>query len=175
MFEKMFKLKSLSKETKEVVVGLSSLLVIIFILLGFYNKGSSINNLKSDHYFVLAHFNKTDGIIAGDIVRMAGIPVGRVSEITLDDHFAVNLKIILAKNIKLPEDSSAAIHTSGFFGKKYIEIVPGGSYENIPEGGVILYTQDTILIEDLLNRIISIGRNLRGLSEENEMENYHES
>ena len=161
-------LKLLSKENKEALVGIVFLLSGFLWLLFFYNNGSKAGNVAKDSYIVNAHFNKADGILVGDDVRVAGLPVGKVSSITLNQNFGVSVKIILPKYIKLPEDSSASIHTSGFFGRKYIEIDVGGMEENIADNGTIIYTQDSMLIEDLLDRIIAIGRSLRGISSDNQ-------
>ena len=60
--------------------------------------------------------------------------------------------------IKIPDDSSASIVSSGLMGPKYIEIEAGGSEDYIPAGGEFSYTQDAMVIEELLDRIVSIGK-----------------
>ena len=43
-------------------------------------------------------------------------------------------------------------------GNKYIEIEPGGSEEYIENEGEFSYTQDAIVLEELIDRIISLGK-----------------
>ena len=60
--------------------------------------------------------------------------------------------------IELPDDSSASIVSSGLMGPKYIEIEPGGSMDMLPKGGEFAYTQDAMVLEELLDRIVGIGK-----------------
>ena len=62
------------------------------------------------------------------------------------------------ENVQLPDDSSASIVSSGLMGPKYIEIEPGGSFDMIAPGGEFSYTQDAMVIEELLDRIVGIGK-----------------
>ena len=60
--------------------------------------------------------------------------------------------------VNIPDDSSASIVSSGVMGNKYIEIEPGGSEEYIENNGEFFYTQDAIVLEELVDRIISLGK-----------------
>ena len=60
--------------------------------------------------------------------------------------------------IELPVDSSAAIHTDGLFGSKFVVIDPGGDLAILEDGDEIQYTQDAVIVEDLLDLIISEGK-----------------
>ena len=64
----------------------------------------------------------------------------------------------IKENYQVPRDSSASIVSSGIMGDKYIEIEPGGSEEMLAEGGEFAYTQDAMVIEELIERIIGIGK-----------------
>ncbi|MGD9638444.1 MAG: MlaD family protein [Alphaproteobacteria bacterium] len=155
--------KSISKENRELIVGSLTLAVSLAVILLFPKGTAKFKNIHSQNYVISAHFNKTDGILAGDKVRVAGLDIGKIVAINLNDNYGVDVKISLPSYIQMPEDSSASIHTNGLLGKKYISIEPGGMYEMIPDGGAITYTQDAMLVEDLLDKIIAIGRSLRGL------------
>ena len=43
-------------------------------------------------------------------------------------------------------------------GSKYIEIEPGGSEDMLSPGDEFAYTQDAMVIEELLDRIVGIGK-----------------
>ena len=43
-------------------------------------------------------------------------------------------------------------------GNKYIEIEPGGSPDYLAPGGEFAYTQDAMVLEELIDRIIGIGK-----------------
>ena len=89
---------------------------------------------------------------------MAGMNVGKVVDARLDDHFKAILTMEIRDGIHIPDDSSASIVSSGLVGSKYIEIEPGGSEDMIAPGGEFSYTQDAMVIEELLDRIVGIGK-----------------
>lgn len=147
------------EETKYLKVGMYVALVIL-IVAAFYvaNKDTLSHKDSGTYYTVNARFNRTDGLLVGDKVRMAGMDVGRVIGAKLDDHFKAILTLDIQDGIKVPDDSSASIVSSSLMGPKYIEIEPGGSEEYLPKGGEFSYTQDAMVLEELLDRIVSIGK-----------------
>lgn len=106
-------------------------------------------------YPLKAVFQRTDGLAVGAQVRLAGIPVGQVVEQVLDDRYRAHVTLAIDSGLELPEDSSAVIETDGLLGGKYIELQPGAAEEMLGPGGRIEYTQDAVVIEDLLARIVA--------------------
>lgn len=150
------------EEAKHLKVGIYTALIIALIS-GIYiaNKNSLAHKEDGKYYTVDARFNRTDGLLVGDQVRMAGVDIGRVMNAKLDEHFKAILTLDIKEGILIPDDSSASIVSSGLMGKKYIEIEPGGSLDYIPHGGEFSYTQDAMVLEELMDRIISIGKSNR--------------
>lgn len=155
-------------ETKNLKVGLSVFALILaafFVIL--YSRNEISHKDGGKYYQVYARFNRTDGLLVGDLVRVAGMDVGRVVDAKLDDNFKAILSLEIKEGVNIPDDSSAAIVSSGIMGKKYIEIEPGGSEDIIEEGGEFSYTQDAMVIEELIERIIGIGKAKRQSKKEN--------
>ncbi len=150
------------EEAKDLKVGIYAALIIMLIA-SFYviNKESLAHKEDGKYYTVDARFNRTDGLLVGDEVRMAGVNIGRVVNAKLDEHFKAILTLDIKDSIQIPDDSSASIVSSSIMGKKYIEIEPGGSMDFIPQGGEFAYTQDAMVLEELLDRIIGIGKSNR--------------
>lgn len=121
-------------------------------------KDSLSHKNDGTYYTVDARFNRTDGLLVGDRVRMAGMDIGRVVNAKLDDNFKAIMTLDIKDGINIPDDSSASIVSSGLMGAKYIEIEPGGSMDFIPKGGEFSYTQDAMVLEELLDRIVSMGK-----------------
>ena len=67
----------------------------------------------------------------------------------------------ISEKYKIPDDSSASIVSFGLIGGKYVEIEVGGSEDFIPRDGNVSYTQDAMVLEELLDRIISMGKSRR--------------
>ena len=146
------------EEFKDLIIGFVVIIAAV-ILTAVYKWQSTVwANAEATDYPVYATFNRTDGLEVGDKVRMAGINIGYVADSVLDDNFRATLTLMIKSNIAIPDDSSAAIVSSGIMGNKYIEIEAGGSEDFITENGEFEYTQDAMVIEELVDRIISLGK-----------------
>ncbi len=104
-------------------------------------------------YEIYALFSNTGGIKTGSTVVLAGVEVGRVKSISLENYQA-KITLLLQPEVKIQEDAIASIKTKGLVGEKYIEITPGGSNEFIPPGGRIRETQPPVDLEDLISKIL---------------------
>lgn len=115
--------------------------------------------LRGDTGFVLeAEFNRADGLSVGSPVRLAGIDVGSVTDQTLTGSFNAVVRLRIDRDVALPTDTAAVIATDGLFGGKFIELIPGGALDMLEPGDLIEFTQDSLVIEDLLDRILDMAR-----------------
>jgi phospholipid/cholesterol/gamma-HCH transport system substrate-binding protein len=146
------------EELKDFVIGLIVIFMTAVTVLVYKWQSSVWADADDTDYAVYATFNRTDGLDIGSKVRMAGVDVGYVEDSVLDEDFRATLTLKIKAGINIPDDSSAAIISSGFMGTKYVEIDAGGSEDFIAEGGEFEYTQDAMVIEELVDRIISLGK-----------------
>lgn len=107
-------------------------------------------------YELTASFRSVEGISAGTDVRLAGVKIGTVSDISLNpETFRGDTTIALEKGVVIPDDSAAVIASEGLLGGNFVEIVPGGSLENYPEGAEILDTQGAVSLISLLLKFVT--------------------
>ena len=66
---------------------------------------------------------------------------------------------------ELPLDTSAAIHTDGLFGSKFVVLEPGAEEDVLQSGDEFTYTQDAVVVSDLLDLIIAEGKAARAKRE----------
>jgi phospholipid/cholesterol/gamma-HCH transport system substrate-binding protein len=104
-------------------------------------------------YEVYALFSNSGGLKAGSAIVIAGVDVGRVKSIGLENYQA-RVVLYLPENVKLQEDAIASIKTRGLIGEKYIEITPGGSGKIIGPGSRIRETQPAIDLEELISKFV---------------------
>ena len=104
-------------------------------------------------YEIHAIFSNSGGLKSGSSVVIAGVEVGRVKRVVLDDYQA-KIFLNLPLNLKIQEDAIASIKTKGLIGEKYVEITPGGADELIKPGGRIRDTQSAIDIEELISNYV---------------------
>ena len=113
-------------------------------------------------YLLTARFSRADGIAVGSDVRLSGISVGKVVGQQLAPDFRAIATLRIASNVLLTVDTAAAIHTDGLLGAKYIELKPGGDEAVLKPGQEISYTQDAMVLEELLDLIIQQAKAKRG-------------
>ncbi|WP_242410713.1 outer membrane lipid asymmetry maintenance protein MlaD [Magnetospirillum gryphiswaldense] len=147
--------------SRDTVTGAIVVAVAALALVLVYVKDASKAG-QIEGYSVTARFNRLDGISIGSPVRLSGVKIGSVVEETLDPEFRAVTRLQIAENVALPADSTAVIRTDGLLGAKYIEIGPGGDDRPLQDGDSIIYTQDSMVIEDLMELIIEQGKGKRG-------------
>jgi phospholipid/cholesterol/gamma-HCH transport system substrate-binding protein len=143
---------------KEVVVGGIVFAAFAVIVLFSFAARDMAARATETGYALTATFNRIDGLAVGSAVRLGGVQIGAVKELRLDEHFRAVAVLRMDSEIGLPADTSIAIHTDGLFGTKYLELEPGGDPETFKDGDSIQFTQDALLVGDLLDLIIAQGR-----------------
>jgi len=152
----MFRLQSATKDFF-YGIGLLGIGVITFISVAAIQH-SRVSDMANSGFIVHASFGRTDGLHIGDNVRIAGVNVGKIIDANLDNKYRVDLTLRLEKNYQIPEDSSAAIESDSILGAKYIDISLGAEDTPLDNGGHILYTQDAMVIEELIDMVISYAK-----------------
>jgi phospholipid/cholesterol/gamma-HCH transport system substrate-binding protein len=148
-------------EVREVLVGAVALVALLGIIFLSYRANRESARIPAAGLRVSATFNRVTGIAAGSSVQVAGIPVGAVESITLLPDYRAKVTMRIEPDLALPKDTSAAIHTDGLFGGKFLVLDPGGDENVLKDGSTIVFTQDAVVISDLLDLIIAEGRAAR--------------
>lgn len=142
----------MKKVNLELSVGL--FMIVGIICLGYLSiRLGKMEVLGGKGYEVQAVFSNSGGLKSGSSVVIAGVDVGRVKRIMLDDyqaHVVMNLPL----DVKVQEDAMASIKTKGLIGEKYIEITPGGSEKTIQPGGRIRDTQSAVDLEQMISSFV---------------------
>jgi len=139
-------------------IGIGAAVVLFgFALLFWFHSDSDVGKAL-DGYPLHASYHRSDGLSEGADVRLAGIKAGYVSHMDIDKSFQAHVTLQLQDGIKVPSDSAAVIHTDGLFGGKYIELEPGGALDYLESGDTISFTQDSLVVEDLLERLTAIAK-----------------
>lgn len=150
--------------TRDIIIG-AVVVAGAALLFGLvYVQNDLRRKAMPDGYQVVANFNRLDGVAVGTPVRLSGVKIGSVTNEVLDQDFRAVTTLHIDKGVPLPVDSSAVIRTDGLLGSKYIELGPGGDDKMLKDGDVIRYTQDSMVIEDLLELIIERGKEKRGFA-----------
>lgn len=134
----------------ELTVGL--FIIAGIICLGYLSiKLGKMEVVGGKGYEIYAIFSNIGGLRTGSSIEIAGVDVGRVKSITLDNYQA-HVVLDLPWSVKIQEDAIALVKTKGLIGERYIEITPGGSEKIIQPGGRIRETQPAVDLEELISK-----------------------
>jgi phospholipid/cholesterol/gamma-HCH transport system substrate-binding protein len=138
------------KVSKEFYIGAVVILSIAILFTGInYLKG--INLFKDQNRF-FAVYDNVDLLTASNPIVLNGFKIGLVEEVILHPDGSGKLlvsMIISDKNLKIPADTRAKIHTSDFFGSKAIKFELGESQDFALPGD----TLESAIEEDLTTAI----------------------
>jgi len=139
-------------------------MVGIFVLIGLLCVGyltiklGKMEIFGQKGYTITAQFASIAGLRNGANVEIAGVSVGRVTNIYIDvETYMAQVDMRIDENILLSEDTMAAVKTSGLIGDKYIGLEPGGADELLINGSLIIDTESTIDIESLISKFVFGG------------------
>lgn len=97
---------------------------------------------------VKAVFDSASGVINNAVVMVAGVEVGHVKSISLEDSKAV-LDITLNENIKVSKNVKAVIRAKSLLGEKFVELIPYKGAENLQNGDIIKNTVTPVELDQL--------------------------
>jgi phospholipid/cholesterol/gamma-HCH transport system substrate-binding protein len=117
--------------------------------------GNATTVTASNGYSVYAEFDNIGGLKVRAPVKSAGVVVGRVDGIVLDQQkYLAKVTIRLDNRYKFPKDTTAAILTSGLLGEQYIGLEAGGDTANLAPGNRIQLTQSAVVLEKLIGQFL---------------------
>lgn len=142
--------------TIEIVVGAFMLAGLISLaILAVRVSGFSVGT-ESNTYSVYAKFDNISGLVVRSKVTVAGVIVGHVARISLDEKtFEAVVQMDIDADVNnLSRDTTAAILTEGFLGGKYIGLTVGADEKTLKDGDEITDTQSAVVLEDLIGQFL---------------------
>lgn len=141
------------KHRKEFLLGLfilsaAGLLAYMSLTIGKVQFGDSLE--------ISARFDNAIGVVKDAPVMMAGIEVGHVESLDVENGRA-HLKLTLHPDVVIHQDAQAGIRAKSLLGEKYIAIDKGS--ENLPtmqDGDEILNTHTPVDLDEVLNHLAPV-------------------
>ena len=138
-----------------IIAGIASLLMLALQVSGL------THFFQEEHgYKIHADFENIGGLKVRAKVAVAGVVVGRVTEVELD-HQSFTARVTIAidpsKSDKFPTDTQASIMTSGLLGDNYISLAPGFSKDVLEAGSIIPVenTTSALNLEKLVSKFVA--------------------
>lgn len=140
-----------------VTISIAALIVLAFKVADINASGNG------ETYELKAKFDNIGGLKVRSAIKVGGVVIGRVSDISLDpaDYSPVVTMAILAQYSNFSDTSSVSILTSGLLGEQYIGFAPGFIDETVDilkTGDYIEDTKSALVLEELIGQFLfSVG------------------
>ena len=107
----------------EAKVGIFVAIGLIFLFL-LSTQVNRFAHFGKEGYIVGAYLNDIDGLEKNAKVKIKGVEVGYIKDISLEKN-RVKTTLFIYKGIKIPKDSTVVVKQEGMLGNKYLSIIPG--------------------------------------------------
>jgi phospholipid/cholesterol/gamma-HCH transport system substrate-binding protein len=142
-------------KTSDTLVGLfvaCGIAALFFMAMQISNLSSYSNEAV---YTITAHFENSGSLKVKSPISVAGVHIGRVSNISIDKtSYEAVVEMQIKAQYQLPDDTSASIFTAGLLGEQYISLEPGGSEDYIQPNGIIDITQSAVVLEEIIGKFL---------------------
>ena len=148
------------KKSSETWVGI--FVVVGILLLAFMTlKIEKFQIWKEAGYRLNIYFDSAGGLSPNAQVRVAGVSVGNVEKVVLENTKA-KVTFRVPNDVVLYQDAKAYLKSEGFLGEKYVEITPGTSGNpKVGPNGVIEQGAPPIDVEQFLSKMSSVGEDIK--------------
>ncbi|MDD3618398.1 MAG: outer membrane lipid asymmetry maintenance protein MlaD [Desulfobulbaceae bacterium] len=131
----------------------------IFLIIGFIALGwlalqlGEVPWLTGGRMYVLeAEFGNISGLKEGADVQIAGVKVGTVKQLTLNEDAYAMVTMQIDRGVQVPLDSIASVKSQGIIGDKYIQITLGGDEQFFAAGETMTETESAVDLESLISK-----------------------
>jgi phospholipid/cholesterol/gamma-HCH transport system substrate-binding protein len=143
----------------ELMVGLFAALGIAALLMLSLKVADSGISGSGETYQLYAKFDNIGGLKVRSPIKVGGVLVGRVSDISLDaeDYTPVVTLDLDVKYNQFSEATSVSILTAGLLGEQYIGLLPGfidESVTTLEPGDFIEDTKPALVLEELIGQFL---------------------
>src|SRR6059058_236998 len=116
---------------------------------------------------ISAVFDSVAGLDNKSSVRVAGVRVGKVTDVKLRPDGKAEVELEIDKDVQLHGNAFARVANLGLLGEKYVEIVPGSpNAPVIPETQhVELHGTEPASMDDVTNQISAIATDVKAITE----------
>ena len=137
----------------ELAVGIFMLIGLLAVAYLAINLGG-VDLFGGNYTRISAQFDSVTGLKEGARVEIAGVLVGKVDKILLNQDDMATVELLIFPEVKLQTDVIASVKTQGIIGDKFIKISPGGDDNYLGDGDQITETESAIDLEDLISKYV---------------------
>ncbi|HWH69755.1 MAG TPA: MlaD family protein [Candidatus Sulfotelmatobacter sp.] len=151
------------KNTLETRLGIFVALAVIAAVLILETVGGVERFQRGYRLFAL--FSTVQDLKVGDRVKMAGVEVGRVEKISLDEtNNKVRVTLKLRRDVEVKTDSTAAVKFTGLMGQNFVSLDFGSRTAPKATEGTILSTVEQPDMSAIMTKIDNVATGVENLT-----------
>jgi len=150
---------------RNIKLGLFVIIGIAIFAAGLYYIGMK-RDVFGQHLVISAVFKNASGIKEGNNVRLAGIKVGSVKEVSFVTDSTVRVKMSIERDAArfVKKDAIAQIESEGLMGNKLISLESGTTTSKPVKSGDEIGTKTPVELTDIMNSVLANSKNIKELT-----------
>ena len=145
----------MNRSKANIAVGLFVALGMAALVFMALKVGNLVSFDSGTGYRLEARFDNIGGLRVRAPVKSAGVVVGRIEAVYLDkDTYEAVAQLRIRPEYRFPNDTIAAILTSGLLGEQYLSLDAGGDSRYLADGERIIKTQSAMVLEKLIGQFL---------------------
>lgn len=141
-----------------LVVGIGALIALMSMQVS--DDPSFLGRSKKAWFYL----DNANGLTKGSAIRSAGIPVGAIKDISLQDGKA-RIDVSVKSDVPLTRSAQVEMRANGILGDKYIEVFPGNSSDpELEDGGQIANVKTGGSLDDVMSQVSDITTSLKDVA-----------
>jgi phospholipid/cholesterol/gamma-HCH transport system substrate-binding protein len=109
-------------------------------------------------------FDQVAGLNLQSAVRIAGVPVGSVRTIKLENGKA-RVEVGISNDVPIYADATVSLGSIGILGEKFVDLDPGHSAKGPFPEGAPLPSKGGVSLDALMETLSDIGKNVKGVTQ----------
>jgi phospholipid/cholesterol/gamma-HCH transport system substrate-binding protein len=153
------------KPVDNIKLGVFVMTGVLFLVFSLYMIGKN-RSLFGSTFAITASFTNTNGLVAGNYVRFAGINVGTVRKIEIVSDTSVVVTMVIDNKVQpyIKQNARASIGTEGLMGNKLININSQEGASDPVTSGSVIQTLEPIETDEMLRTLNTTNDNIAAIS-----------
>jgi len=146
-----------TQRSVELRVGIF-VLVCLAVVAGLIWKFGKLSSSAGGRYPLIVSFDNVSGLIVDANVMYAGVSVGKVREIRLDETGKLCARVTLGiyEGVKIRRDAKFVINQSGLLGDRYVDVIPGSPTAEVLKPGDTVPGATTVDLTEAIRNVVDV-------------------
>jgi phospholipid/cholesterol/gamma-HCH transport system substrate-binding protein len=151
----------MEKAANTIKLGIFVMTGTVLLIVSLYLIGSK-QNIFNKTLSIYVHFNNVNGLITGNNVRFAGITIGTINKVTIENDTAVLVEMVIREDAMryIRKKSIAEIGSDGLMGNKLINISTLDANSPFVVENDTISSQGSVATDEMMRTLNSTNNNV---------------